>query len=444
MKNKNRFKLFGEQLLFKLTKKMETRDVVNLLTTNRSLYTFYKSQDFWSRRFHEINRESFLRTYKDASHVPMIQQGLRNNIIFSNDIPNIARYLDANLRSQPSPYTDMQVFEMGRSQFLYQLFNHLAKGSIADLVKEKTVNPEQVLKIPKDYLNKLASPNCNLNTGQTNYYGLDALRRKLITLEQAALMPNTYYFSRLLCPNGLIALERKLITPEQIAKMPNELYINALLTENGLMALEEKLITLEEVAALPSNPHVKQINFYEGLGWCDTQDASHLRALLTDEGILALRYQLITPAQAGQLPEPAHLCWLITVNGRAALREKLVTPEQIARFEYADYVKHLLSNNGLTALRGKLITCEQAQLMPFARHLECLLKDNGLIALSDKLITPEEAAQIKYGEDLDSLLSDAGIDALRHDRITLKEAIESDDVAKLIENANTRHRLRPW
>ncbi len=88
-----------------------------------------------------------------------------------------------------------------------------------------------------------------------------------------------------ICQNGLTALRDKLLSPAQIEQLHNKFsssHLAALLSDNGLLALREGLITVEQVLGFPYD--------------------QRLNDLLSDEGIEALRLKKITPEWVAELP----------------------------------------------------------------------------------------------------------------------------------------------
>lgn len=83
-------------------------------------------------------------------------------------------------------------------------------------------------------------------------HGLDALREKLISVEQASSMPSSNHLYDLFFGQnrGLTALREGLITVEELQAMPHRWFI-FFLFRHGFQAFQEKLITAVEVSKMP-------------------------------------------------------------------------------------------------------------------------------------------------------------------------------------------------
>ncbi|VEG92491.1 hypothetical protein [Legionella spiritensis] len=123
--------------------------------------------------------------------------------------------------------------------------------------------------------------------------------------------------------------------------------------------------------------------------------------------------ELLTAEQAGAMNTDVHLKLLLSDIGVQALREKLFTPEQTNAIYLPARLEVLLNDYGLAALRENHITLAQVQAMPCEGHLKQLLSPIGLAALREKLITAEQIIAMSKDFRLNLLLSDQGLQALR-------------------------------
>lgn len=127
--------------------------------------------------------------------------------------------------------------------------------------------------------------------------------------------------------------------------------LKEMITDNGLFALRQNLLSHAQAREL----HVPQ-----------------LQLLLTDNGLIALRKRLITSEQAKNI-HPDRLFWLFYGPGLQALGERLLTLHQLVEFPYP-VLNIVLQKQGTTALRNKWITPEQIKdRMP--EEVELLIKD---------------------------------------------------------------------
>lgn len=198
---------------------------------------------------------------------------------------------------------------------------------------------------------------------------------------------------------GITALRRNLITIEQARSM-SAAHLNIMLRKVGLQVLKEVLMTVEQVLKIP-------IHNLEILIPNDEKDLNCLQAL---------RLQLITPK------EFTYFNWhvlkiLFSKNGIQALQERIISLEEIKAMPDVRLLYRLIKSNwGLIALRKKLITL---QMLYNECNLSLLLQQNGIIALEEKLLTVKDVNMIGY-ITLEDILSQSGFEAFRKGFITLE------------------------
>lgn len=152
-----------------------------------------------------------------------------------------------------------------------------------------------------------------------NRHGYTALREKLFSLSDVKLFRPHYFpgmrpedlIATLLSEQGVNALRNKLITPEQAAAFKEDRSLKSILSPAGLNALKEGLITCEQASGFYhsgsiSGPH------------------NNLNLLLSPNGILLLRAKVLTPEQACVMPELESMLRLNPIHLIRALQDKIV------------------------------------------------------------------------------------------------------------------------
>jgi hypothetical protein len=246
----------------------------------------------------------------------------------------------------------------------------------------------------------------------------------------------------------LIALREKLMTIEQAWAAPHnyqedsQCHLKTLLTPNGLLALRKKWITVEQAWAAPSVEHLgflfgqKELIRWE-VGTCSDRSGTHSEEYgfyIKVHGLEALSSKLLilTVEQAWEAPTADHLGFLLTEEGLIALRYGLITVQDVwnavipeernyGRNSRRHCLQYLLTPNGLIALRKKLMTVKQALSFSDPVLLKYLLTSNGLIALRENLISVDEVLhgieswnlRIDIKESLELLLTPEGLELLR-------------------------------
>lgn len=204
----------------------------------------------------------------------------------------------------------------------------------------------------------------------------------------------------LVCKNGYIALRSGLLLVQD-ALYIEALYIEALtalLSDNGLKALRNRWITAKQARRMC------QSALEEGR-------LNNLRALLSDYGLKALERKFCVHKQVG---------YVSSVEEALNDDELSLMSKELVPMPYAEIVNN---KYGRTILSRKLLTESQ---MNEINDLHALLTENGLKALSSGLLTPEQAMQ---GIDLISLLSDEGIIGLEERVITEAQMLKHKRLA---------------
>jgi hypothetical protein len=217
--------------------------------------------------------------------------------------------------------------------FSFEMGMYVQKSLTEELVTLQQLN--QAMNCEQDYLYPIFNKN--------GYY---ALRENLISMDQILSMPpdysahlfgnvyGSYYADRTVY--GLEALRKRLITPRQIRNMPNALYLKYLFcSETGIKALEEGLITPEEIAQMPDENYVYTL-------FCKLVGFSYAANPI---GSTALRKNLITPNQIQGMPDAGYLFYLFEDEyGIKALEEGLITIEYIKDLPTCEHLYDYLRN----------------------------------------------------------------------------------------------------
>lgn len=105
----------------------------------------------------------------------------------------------------------------------------------------------------------------------------------------------------------------------------------------------------------------------------------------------------------------------------------LITIEQAAKLHQATYLQAVVSSDGINALKDNVITMEQILSVSLLFTLQALLSKYGVIALKENLISVEQATnkQMRFS-NLEAILSHNGLIALREGLIKIKDVIEKD------------------
>lgn len=130
--------------------------------------------------------------------------------------------------------------------------------------------------------------------------------------------------------------------------------------------------------------------------------------LLSDFGIICMQEKLITPEQVTRFPTADHALSLFTYNGFIALFNRWITPEALVEIEQKR-LSFLFSDNGIEALRNNLICAADVAPMQSFRLFGTLLSNDGLAAMKAGRITPQIAKECHTTEDLLDLIRSVGI-----------------------------------
>lgn len=234
--NSNLLRILEADAIFIILNLLTMVDIVALLSTNKKLRELFKQDLFWSKRFNVNSKKDFFGrviTYQTALQLSFIHSNISLNT--ANDISAI---LALTKRERITVVFNLN--ENDHPQLFNKLLRRLSHNHFIALY-ENLVTTTQL--IESDILLQIASFD----------RGLQALREHLIDPTEALLLPENkgYHLQYLLNKYGIRAMREGLIHFHHLKTMPTDNRLSELLSETGLNALRKKHITVEEVAQLP-------------------------------------------------------------------------------------------------------------------------------------------------------------------------------------------------